>query len=329
MYKREFENLLRQNALPKSIQLYGACDYQITHFGDVVSDIWKGDSEEALTFYFDAYDFSTVKQHLSQSSLFGNKNIAIIKTDKTIPKKELDVFVDICDRSENANLLLQCYGDEQKAKNMQKSFVKKRKADFVRFFKPNINEAMQLLNQEAQKSNLNINSFALQHLFMIHNEDLSLAVNELSKLSILEGEVSKKDIDSLVFGLGEVNLDDFIGNLIDKKDIKNEFETLSQSGQYDEVFMLNSIQNYITQLFAFHSYIKLNGTFDAKAILGHPLPPNLAKRRASQSMRLNIEIFQNILHTLALAEYTLKKGTQVDKNSYILSTLLKLQSMIK
>lgn len=329
MYKREFESLIRQNNLPKSILLYGVCDFQITYFGNLVSKMWMGESEEALTFYFDAYDFTTLKQHLSQSSLFGNKNIAILKTDKTIPKKELDIFIDICYKSENSHLLVQCYSDEQKSKNMAKSFTKKRYADFVRFFKPNTNEAIQMLNREAQKLNLNIEHFALQHLLAIHNEDLSLAANELSKLSILDHEIMKKDIDMLVFGLGEVNLDDFVGNLLDKKDIKKEFEVLTQSGQYDEIYILNTIENYITQLFAFHSYIKLHGTFDSKAILGYSLPKNIAEKRAAQSMRMQLDVFQNILHTLTFAEYTLKKGSFSDKNTYILSTLLKLQSLIK
>lgn len=329
MYKREFENLLRLDKIPKSLLLYGVCDYQISHFGDLITQRWTGGIEEATTFYFDAYDFKTLRQHLSQNSLFGNKNIAIIKTDKTIPKKELDALVDICNKSPHAHLLVQCYGEDKKSATMSKSFSKKKQADFVRFFKPNANEAMQMLGYEAKKLNLNIQGFALQHLLLLHNEDISLAVNELSKLCILENEIKKKDIDDLVFGLGEVSLEDFIASIIEKKDIKDDFQTLTESGQYDEVFIINTIENYISQLFAFHSYIKLNGNFDARAILGYPLPPQLARKRADQSMRMTLDMFKNILQTLTFAEYTLKKGAFSDKNTYLLSTLLKVQSLIK
>lgn len=329
MYKREFENLLRLEKIPKSLLLYGACDYQISHFGDLVTEYWTGGIEDTTTFYFDAYDFKTLKQHLSQNSLFGNKNIAIIKADKTVAKKELDTLVDICNKSPHAYLLVQCYGDEKKSANMSKSFSKKKQADFVRFFKLNTNEAMQMLNWEAQKIGLNIQGYALQHLLLLHNEDIALAVNELPKLSILENEVKKKDVDDLVFGMGEVNLEDFMTNILDKKDIKEDFQTLTESGQYDEVFILNTIENYVSQLFAFHSYIKLNGNFDARAILGYPLPPQLARKRADQSMRMTIEMFKNILQTLTYAEYILKKGAFSDKNTYLLATLLRVQSLIK
>lgn len=328
MYKREFENLLRIQKIPKSLLLYGVCDYQISHFGDEVIGYWSGGVEEVTTFYFDAYDFKTLKQHLSQNSLFGNKNIAVIKVDKTVAKKELDALVDICNKSENAYLLVQCYGDEKKSANMAKSFSKKKQSDFVRFFKLNTGEAMQMLSLEAKKIGLNIQGYALQHLLMLHNEDISLAVNELPKLSILEDEVKKNDIDELVFGMGEVNLEDFMTNILDKKDIKADFQTLSESGQYDEVFILNSIENYISQLFAFHAYIKLNGTFDARAILGYPLPPQLARKRADQSMRMTIEMFRDTLEALTNAEYTLKKGAFSDKNTFLLSTLLKVQSLL-
>ncbi|PID48326.1 MAG: DNA polymerase III subunit delta [Proteobacteria bacterium] len=327
MYKRELENLIRQKSLPKSFFLYGVCNYQVSYFGDVILDIWE--AEDTLTFYFEDYDFSLAKRHLSQNSLFGNKNILAIKTQKNIPKKELDTLVDICQKNQNSHFLLQCFADEKNTKNMTSSFAKKKNADFARFFKANMGEAMQLLSLEAKKLNLNISQFALNHLYLTHNEELSLAVNELSKLSILEKEIQKEDINELIFGLGEVNLGDFIVNLIDKKDIKAQFETLMQAGNHSEIFIINSIQAYVCELFAFHSYIKLHGNFDPKQILGYPLPMPLAQKRAAQGMNLDLATFKNLLHTLANAEYTIKKGSFKDKQNYLLSTLLKLQGLLR
>ncbi len=328
MYKKDLLNLLNQNALPKAFMAYGACEYQTSHFGKIIADLWSDSKDDILTFYFDAYDFSSAKQHLSQSSLFSNKNIAVIKTDKTIPKKELDTLVQICQKNDNSYLLLQFFGDEQKAKNITKSFTKKNGADFVRFFKLNMNEALQMLKLEAQKLNLDIEPYALQHLYLFHNEDISLCVNELPKLTIMETRISKKNIDELVFGLGEVNLEDFISKIVEKKDIKNDFLTLAECGQYDEIFIINSLQNYICTLFLFHSYIKIHGSFDARAILGYPLPPQLAQKRANQSMKLSLPSFAKVLKALAKAEHTLKQGTFSDKNTYLLSTILKVQRLI-
>lgn len=325
MYKREFENNLSRNYIPKSLLLYGQSDFFITYFGGIVAKIWQDD---ALTFYFDAYDFPTVKRHLNQSSLFNDKNIAIIKTDKAIPKKELDVLVDICFKSERSFLLVEYFGEDKKGANLAKAFSKKKNADFVRFFKPNMGEAMNILNQKSREIGLNIQSYALNHLYQIHNENLSLAVNELDKLLILNKEVKKEDIDREVFGLGDVNLEDFIVKIIEKKDIKEDFVSLSEGGQYDEIRIINSIQNYISQLFAFNTYIKIHGNFNAKDILGYNMPDFVAQKRAQQCMRFELETFSAILNALCDAEYTLKKSAFSEKNSYLLSTLLKVQSLV-
>lgn len=308
--------------------LYGVCEYQTSHFGQVIQNFWSENKDEILTFYFDAYDFESAKAHLSQSSLFCDKNIAIIKTDKIIPKKELDTLINTCQKNENSYLLLEFYGDDLKAKNLCTSFSKKNGADFVRFFKLSVNEAMQILNAKAQKLGLNIEPYALQHLYFLHNEDISLSLNEFDKLSILQTKITKKEIDELIFGLADVNLDDFISKILEKKDIKNDFQTLSSSGHCAEVDVINALQNYISVLFLFHIYIKINGNFDAKQILGYALPFNLAQKRANESMKISLKSFSLILSALAKAEHTLKQGSFSDKNTYLLSVILKIQRLI-
>ncbi len=328
MYKRDLVNLIGQNALPKSLMLYGVCSYQVNHFGDEVLKTWGSDGENSLTFYFDAYDFEKARAHLSQSSLFCDKNILIIKHDKTIPKKELDTLVGICKKNDSSYLLVQYFDDDKKAKSMSSSFSKKNLADFARFFKLNTSEAIGMLSMEAKNIGLDIQPYALGHLLALHNEDVSLAKNELEKLSIKDTQITKQDIDELVFGLGEVNLEDFIIKIIEKKDIKNDFLSLIESGQHEETYIINAIENYITTLFMFHSYIKIHGSFDPKAILGYPLPMHIAQKKANQSMKLNFETFNALLHALLNAEYTIKKTNINDKKTYLLSLVLKLQSLL-
>ncbi len=326
MYKKELELHIKNNTLAKSYLFYGACEYQINLYADKILSLWA-QGDEINKFYFDEYDFSAVKASLSQSSLFGDKNLVRIKTDKAIPKKELDVLVGICAKNENAFLALECY-NEEKAKNMAKSFSKKLKADFVRFFKANMGEAMSYLAQSAKQIELNIQPYALSHLYATHNEDLSLSMAELEKLSILDREVNKSDVDSLIFGMGEVNMEEFISNIIDKKDVKKDFDMLSQSGQFDEIFLINSLEKYISQLFLFHVYIKLNGNLDVRAILGYSLPPQLAQKRSRQSMNLDINVFSDLLKCLIETEYAIKSTSFKDKSTYLLSAILKLQSLL-
>ncbi len=324
MYKREFENLLNSDRLPRAMLMHGECNFQNNYFSEKIVEKWSEPDDEILLLHYDEYNFTTAKNHLSQSSLFGGQNIVVVKSDKAIPKKELDVLVKLCEKSDNSFLLFQYFGDSKKAAAIAKSFKK----SFVRFFKPNMNEALGLLHVKAKEAGLNINGYALQHLYMLQLEDLSLCVNEFEKLSLFNTEIQSADIDRLVFGLGSVGLDGFVEKLLKKEDIKETFATLSESGGADEVRVINSIQSYLSQLLLFHMYIKVNGSFDARAILGYPLPPQLAKQRADQSIRIDILSYKEMLEHLAKTELALKKIKNLDKNSYLISALIKLQAYL-
>ncbi len=324
MYKREFENLLNSNNLPKAILLYGECDYQNNYYAEQTIKQWNQDDDEVMLLYYDEYNFSTVKNHLSQSSLFGGKNIVSIKGDKAIPKKELDILVALCEKSDNSYLIFQYFGDSKKAANIAKSFKK----NFVRFFKPNPREAQNLLLTKAKEIGLNISGYALQHLYMLHLEDLSLCVNEFDKLALFNKEITPADIDRVVFGLGSVGLDSFVEKLLKKEDIKNSFLVLSESGMADEIKVINAIQGYISRLLLFHMYIKVYGKPDARAILGYPLPPQLTEKLARNSINIDIVCFKNMLTHLTKSELVLKKMRNIDKSSYLISSLIKLQSYL-
>ncbi len=187
---------------------------------------------------------------------------------------------------------------------------------------------MSLLHVKAKEVGLNINGYTLQHLYLLHLEDLSLCVNEFEKLSLLDREIHSVDIDRVVHGLGSVGLDTFVEKLLKKEDVKDSFALLIESGLADEVRVINSIQSYLSQLLLFHMYIKMHGTFDSRAILGYPLPPQLAKQRADHSIRINIDSYKAMLEHLVKSELALKKMKNIDKNSYLISSLIKLQSYL-
>ena len=187
---------------------------------------------------------------------------------------------------------------------------------------------MQLLQNHASSIGLSIDRYALQHLYMIHTEDLSLCVNEFEKLLVLDREIQVNDINTLVYGLGSVSMDHFITKLLEKKDIKEEFERLIEGDGVEEIRIINAIQSHVTQLFLFHAYIKLHGSFDAKAILGYPLPPQLAAQRSQHSIKIDLATYHKLSNQLIDAEYRLKKVGNVEKTSYLLSSLIKLQSSL-
>lgn len=328
MYKREFEQLLQNKKLPKSLLLYGECNYQNNYFAQKLLESWIQEGDETLLLHYDEYNFTTAKNHLSQSSLFGGQNIVILKNDKAVPKKELDILVELAQKNDNSYLLYQYFGESKKAATIAKSFTKKTAGDFVRFFKPNLSEAMGLLQTKAREVHLNINGYALQHLYLLQLEDLSLCVNEFEKLSLFDREISSADIDKVVYGLGSIGIDTFIEKLLKKENIKNDFIALSESGGGDEVKVINAAQNYLSNLLLFNMYIKINGSCDARAILGYPLPPAIAKARADHSIKIKLESYKNMLEHLATSELALKKTKNIDKSAYLISSLIKLQTFL-
>lgn len=123
-------------------------------------------------------------------------------------------------------------------------------------------------------------------------------------------------------------MDRFMGKLLEKKDIKEEFLRLVEGDGIEEIRIVNALQTHISQLFLFHAYIKLHGTFDAKAILGYPLPPQLAAERSKLSIKIDLATYQRLLTLLTDAEYRLKKAGNIEKSSYLLSILIKFQSFL-
>ena len=327
MYKQALDKLLSEKKLPKSIMLYGDCTYLIDTYLEKIASFY-GPREDRLVYYFDEYDFKSAKNFISQSSLFGNLNILIIKSEKNIPKKELEALLKVCQANENSYFIFEYFGTSAKAKDISKIFSKKFSADFVRFFKPNGYEAVNFLQEYARNISLNIDRYAIEVLYRLQNEELSLCVKELEKLSIMEKDIDARDVERYSFGLGVATLDKLMEQFILKKDISDILNQMQEMVNSNEVFIINSFENFLTQLFMFHIYIKSHGTFNAKEILGYPLPPQLASKRAELSIKIKLSTYKRLFMELAKIELTLKKSTQIDKNSFFISSLIKLQSFL-
>jgi len=325
MYKRELDNLIKDSAFPKSLLLYGEEFYTSYYIKKILPLITVKDN--ILSYFFDEYDFAGAKNFISQPSLFGDINLLYIKHDKKIAKKELDTLVELCKINSNSFFYFEFLGEDRVAKDLTKSFSKKKGADFVRFFKPTVGESINILSQRARELNLNIDAQAIRELLMVENDNLSLCFKELEKLALLDRKITSNDIREHIFGVGEIVLDDFIVKLLKKEDIKGEVETIIESGS-DEIRVINAISNYITMLLEFHLYIKANGSFDTKEILGYPLPPVLAKERASLSIKITPLQYELMIKELLKSEFLLKNEKNVDKNTILYATLIKLQSFL-
>ncbi len=322
--KQDFERILQQGKMPRAMMLFGESEFMIDYHAKKLCDLWGAD-DDVFALYHQDYSFNDAKAHISQGSLFGGNNVLLIKSDKKVPKKELDELIAYVGKSPG-NFLIYCYyGSDYKTSN--KAFTPKAGADSIRFFQPYFNEAKNILRQESRALNLNINDDAITHLLLSQNSNLSLACNELEKLSILQTPIHAKEVDELVFPLAEVKLDQLILALLEKKDFRSNLQRLLETGE-NEIQIITAISNFITQLFLFHTYIKVNGVIDSAAVLGYKLPAFIEKERAALSIKFKLHTYEKLLDHLLSTELSLKSGGNKDNNAILLAALLKLQTLL-
>lgn len=320
MYKSELDKHIQNNSLSNSFVLFGESSFLIDMYTKKLTNI---EDASMLKFYHDEYDFNSAKSHLSQASLFGGNNVLIIKSEKKVPKKELDALVEYCEKNPDNIFVYAYYGSDHKT--YAKAFAKKSTMS-VRFFNPNQGESIFAVAQLAHEKNVNIDNFTITHLLNIHNGNVALACNEIAKLSVYDRAITTKDVDNLVFGLSQINLDDFIKKLLNKKDFKFDLENIIEHGE-DEIRVITTITAYLTQLYMFNIYIRVNGAPNALDILGYPAPKFVVEEKASLSIKFKPYTYYK-LHQLLLEGELKMKSSGVDKSAILFSTMMRVQQLL-
>lgn len=320
MYKNEFDNHLRQNKKFNAYMFYGQSTFLVEHYCDIVITS-LGQKDEIEKLYFDEYDFKYAKDKLLQSSLFSSNNILLIKCDKKIPKKEVDILVEACNTNPDSTVVFSCMGDAD-FKSMEKSFSDKTNSVAVRMFSPNDNEAVRLIENEAKKSNINYELSALNHLYFMHKNDLSLCVNDLSKLAILDEKITSNIVNTHCFGIGTVSFENFLHDLLSGKDISDDLTLLLDEG-VNEIFLINQVTSFIQQLFMISSYARAIGAPNPKEILGFIPPKNIWEKKSKLAINIKADKFQDMLEFLLNIELELKSSKIDNSNLYLQATLRK------
>ncbi len=325
MYQREFDQKLKQS-FPKAVLLYGDNNYLIDYYIDLYKT--KLDAKESmLTLYYDEWNFEQAKNYLSQTSLFGGTNLVVVRHDKKIPKKELDTLIELANKNADNYFLYGYEGAAKDAKSMTAAFTEKKGGVWVRFFEPNIRDGIATLQQKAQKIQLDIDHYALQHLMLLLNNNLALCSNELDKLAILGIKVTSKDIDRLVYSTAPLATEQLLIDLFNKKPITATITKLLDLGE-DEASLLRSTQYFVNQIFLFHAYIKLNGHVDSAAILGYKLPKQIEEQKAQLALRVKSAVLLKIFEHLLESEIAMKKAPATQKEVLLYSMLIKLQGYL-
>jgi DNA polymerase-3 subunit delta len=196
MTRQELDQRLNQGTLPNAIMLYGDSHFLIDRYTKAISAI---SDANLLSLYHNEYAFDQAKAHLSQASLFGDRNVLVIKHENKVPKSDLDTLLALCQKNPDNLFIYAYYGTDFKRPTVA-AFTPKSGGVAVRIYAPFFSEARTMLLQEAKQVGVNMDQNAAYHLLMTQNNDLGLACNELGKLSILNRPITTKDIDDLVHG---------------------------------------------------------------------------------------------------------------------------------
>lgn len=322
MYKNELDTAIKNAKVSNSFVFFGESTFLIDMYTKMLSNI-----EDAcfLSFYHDEYNFKSAKEHLSQSSLFGDRNILIIKSEKKVPKKDLDLLLELCEKNPDNIFIYAYYGSDHKAYNNKKAFGK-FSTMCVRFFNPKDYESQNILLQVAQEKGVKIDKYSVSHLLNIHNGDIALSCNEMDKFRVYDREITTKDIEKLVFGLAEISIDTLIKTLLNKKDFKEDVRNILEHGE-DEIRIITAITSYITQLYMFNIYIRVNGAPNALEILGYPAPKFVVEEKSALSLRFKPNTYYKLQELLLGSELKMK-SSGVDKNAILLSTLIRVQKLL-
>lgn len=320
MYRAELDKHIRSSTLSNSFILFGESSFLIDIYTLRLTDI---QDTSVLKLYYDEYDFTSAKAHLSQASLFGDRNVLIVKSEKKIPKKDLDTLIGACEKNRDNIFVYAYYGSDHKAYAKAPSGTNTM---CVRFFHPNHSESISIVQAQARKNGVNIDTGTITHLLCIHNGDIALACNEIEKLKLYDRTITSKDIDALVYGLAEVNLEELIKKLLGKKDFRDDLKNILEHGE-DEIRILTAVTSFITQLYMFNIYIRTNGTVNAMDILGYNAPKFVADEKAGMALRLKPQIFFK-MHELLLDAELKMKNSHVEKDAVLLSTLLRFQQLL-
>lgn len=330
MYKKELDNLLKSN-IPKASFLYGECDFLIDFYGKKIKNLITKDNEaDVFSFYFDEYNKNLIIDLLSQQSLFATFSLIYIKLDSTKIKKSSD-FKELLNTLKNNPqnyIIIEFYnnGSQNYAKDSKTIAAYFNNSDFVnvRFFKPNIKEALEILQDSAKKYHINISQTNLTYLYEIQNHELGICVNELQKFVVFDREITKADIDTLCYGLFTNTIDELCDTLLARRDYIKILIKLEEHGISD-MDIINNMYGYFYKLFLFFSNIKTNGIYNSKDVLGYALPKNIEDKYVQFATRLKESQYLEIFKTLN--NWRLFSITGKEKN--YLPNLIKIQAIIK
>ena len=269
--------------------------------------------ENVLKLYFDEVEIDKAKAYISQNSLFGDKNILIIKTEKWLGFKEIVKVV-----GDNYFYLF-FYGDVKKVK------PKEFNNNFVRFFKPDLKELiLKSQNYMELKGIKNIDIYNLRHL--IDRIDYRFIFREIDKLALVDNLTPHK-IDELVFNYNETALEQFFDTIFLKQPHLGQLRTIIYQGE-DEIRVVTALVRYLKNLYLFNLNMKIKGGSSvSKDVLGYQLPKQNEEIRKRNAFSLNEKQFLKLFELFFKVELQMKLSK--DREILLFALFLELNQILR
>lgn len=306
MTKAVLDGTLKRGEIPRLCLFYGDSEFMLSFYGDVITQR-LGSTHESM--YFEEYDFENLIDFLGSSSLFSTQNIMRLKLYVVPNKKQSSQILQTLKDNANSYLIIELY----KSPSINNAEYAKRfkglSANFkdnslniadVRFYNPNQNEAMAILDSRAKMLGINASYGILQYLLEIQNYDLGMAYNELEKF-IYYKEITKELLEEISHTLGSTKIESLIDCIFNKRgNLAYMVQSLSDEG-IDEVEILREIHRYFYILFKLYGHSKAYGKIDSKEALGYVAPSHILNTWSKRSLKISTKQYLDIFEILNLA----------------------------
>ncbi|MEO1927553.1 MAG: DNA polymerase III subunit delta [Nautiliaceae bacterium] len=303
MYKKEFDKL---SSLPNYLLFYGD-NFYLQEYENKILDRFK--SENVLKLYYDEYDFETAKTHLRESSLFGGKNILIIKHNKIPP--QIDNLITYA--KGNSYLFFFYYGNKK---------IEAFKNNFVRFFEPTLRDVVEMINFYSNKYNVEITQEA--KLYMANLIEASFIQKEIEKLSLYSSKITLEDVKELVFCYKEESFEELFVLILNGKDFYEKLNSFLEVNDFRRI--IPALIRYIRDLYTYHLYIKTTGNSSLEGLLGYKLPLHIQNQRVSLAIKLKEKDYFELLNYLLKKELEIRNSKNAEAVFWEVMTFLRVFS---
>ncbi len=313
------DQLIEWKNIPQSLALYGESHYHIDLYYKKLVTVIKAD--ETIIFHNFDYNFESVRDTLLSESLFAESTLVVIKSGDKIKSTDLVNLSKIADKVKTNKLIYIFYGYEKEVKEVfgDRAF---------RFFQPREGELISILKQEISSRKLIFDKESIDELIIRTGGNLSIAINELHKLSLSDKkQFYKQDIIQSVSLVAELETDEVLSKFIEQNNLNIIIDYVSLNNiDYLEIFIY--LNKFIWDIYLFKSAILSSNNLNSLSILGKRLPPQVEKLLIKMAHKLSIKQISNILIISMKFESLIKSGKFGNKESLAIASLSQIEKVL-